>query len=114
MDGGKRAASLLKQRVGETLRSWDSNTPHHLQVVVRVYANFKGLARVYKEMDSPLHDVPIDEFVRGFNMADDVCDYIDAGNGKECSDEKVKGNLLSPLLYATHLTLFSQLPLLFG
>lgn len=31
------------------------------------------------------------EFVRGFNMVDNLFDYIDASNGKECSDQKIDG-----------------------
>ncbi|KAK4690621.1 hypothetical protein P7C71_g6210, partial [Lecanoromycetidae sp. Uapishka_2] len=29
-------------------------------------------------------------FIRGFNMAYPLCDFIDAGNGKECSDFKIR------------------------
>lgn len=56
-----------------------------------MYANLEGLAKVYKDagnMDFP--STSVDEFVRGFNMLDPLCDFIDAGNGKECADEKVK------------------------
>ena len=88
LEGGKRTANLLKQAVGEELKSSVPTTAHHLQVVIRVYANVKGLAKTYKEMEI----MPkFDEFIRGFNMGDALCDFIDAGNGKECSDEKVKG-----------------------
>ncbi len=50
----------------------------------------KGLAKTYKEMEiAP--EVIFQDFVRGFNMADPLCDYIDAGDGKECADVKVNG-----------------------
>jgi hypothetical protein len=90
-DGGKRAASLLKQAVEEELRACDPSATHHVQVVVRVYANMKGLTKTYKEMDLLPQSTTFEEFVRGFNMGDVMCDYVDAGNGKECSDAKVKG-----------------------
>jgi hypothetical protein len=90
-DGGKRAASLLKQAVEEELRACDPSAVHHVQVVVRVYANMKGLTKTYKEMDFLPQSTTFEEFVRGFNMGDVMCDYVDAGNGKECSDAKVKG-----------------------
>jgi hypothetical protein len=51
----------------------------------------KGLAKTYKEMDVLPESASLDEFVRGVNMGDPMCDYVDAGNGKECSDEKIKG-----------------------
>jgi hypothetical protein len=59
-------------------------------VVVRVYANVRGLAKTYRD-NGILPDLRFDDFVRGFNMGDVMCDYVDAGNGKECADEKVKG-----------------------
>ena len=89
--GGKRAAGLLKQTVEEELRLSFPAVAHHIQVVVRVYANMKGLAKTYKDAEVLPQLASFDEFVRGFNMGDSMCDYVDAGNGKECSDEKMKG-----------------------
>lgn len=91
MNGGKKTASLLKQAVEEELRSSPTSTPHHEQVIVRVYANVKGLAKTYKEKEILAESASLDEFIRGFNVGDAICDFVDAGNGKECSDEKVKG-----------------------
>lgn len=34
-----------------------------------------------------------EDFVRGFNTVHPMCDFIDAGCGKECADEKIKGKL---------------------
>ncbi|KAL6863275.1 hypothetical protein ACO1O0_003522 [Amphichorda felina] len=90
MDGGKKAAGLLKQAVEEKLKATSAASVHHLQVIVRVYANMKGLDKTYKELQILPEFTTIDEFVRGFNMGYSMCDYVDAGNGKECSDEKVK------------------------
>ncbi|KAF2439738.1 hypothetical protein P171DRAFT_457605 [Karstenula rhodostoma CBS 690.94] len=78
MDGGKRTASLLKQAVEKELRS--SAPSNRVQVVVRVYANMKGLAKTYKDMDILPESASLDDFVRGFNMGDAMCDYVDAGN----------------------------------
>jgi hypothetical protein len=91
MDGGKRAVVLLKQAVEEELRTSIPSAAHHVKVVVRVYANIRGLANAYCEMEILPQPVLFEDFVRGFNMGDAMCDYVDAGNGKECSDEKVKG-----------------------
>lgn len=46
-----------------------------------------------------------EEFVRGFNTVHPMCDFIDAGCGKECADEKIKGKRRSCLLF-----LFSFFP----
>jgi len=93
MDGGKRTAGLLKQAVEEELQSSVPSTAYRVQVVVRVYANVKGLAKAYKDMEILPEFACFEEFIRGFNMGDVRCDYVDAGNGKECSDEKVKGSI---------------------
>jgi len=89
LEGGKRTASLLKQAVEEELKN--SGLSPHLQVMIRVYANMKGLAKTYKDIELLPDLASLDDFVRGFNMGDALCDYVDAGNGKECSDEKIKG-----------------------
>lgn len=91
MGGGKKAAALLVQAVTEELQSRNPFTAHQMQVIVRIYANMQGLAKTYEEMGILTHSAMFQDFVRGFNMGDTMCDYIDAGNGKECSDEKVKG-----------------------
>ncbi|KFA66940.1 hypothetical protein S40285_05734 [Stachybotrys chlorohalonatus IBT 40285] len=92
LDGGKRAAHLLKLAVNEELQSWIPATAPHLRVVIRVYANVKGLAKTYKEMEV-LSEPVFNEFIRGFNMGNASCDYIDAGDGKECSDKKVEATV---------------------
>ncbi|KAF6791404.1 CCCH zinc finger DNA binding protein [Colletotrichum sojae] len=91
VEGGQKTVGLLKQAVLETLRSSDPNLPHHLKVVVRVYANLRGLAKAYADTGALGDRDDLDQFVRGFNMGDQLCDFVDAGNGKECADEKVKG-----------------------
>ncbi len=99
LDGGNTTASLLKQAVERELKSAAPATSHHLKVIIRVYANVKGLAKTYREMEV-LSEATFDEFIRGFNMGDVMCDYVDAGNGKECADEKVKGMLHDARLLA--------------
>ncbi|KPM40533.1 hypothetical protein AK830_g6009 [Neonectria ditissima] len=91
MAGGKKAASLLRHSIKEEVVKLFPSGSHHLKIVVRVFANMRGLAKTWR--DFLTEAVPLDDFVRGFNMGDAMCDYIDAGNGKECSDEKVKGNI---------------------
>lgn len=86
-----KAASLLQQGVQEELQSSVPDAAPNLEVIVRVYANVKGLAKTYRDLDILHEPDSFDEFVRGFNMGDVRCDYIDAGNGKECADVKLKG-----------------------
>ncbi|TQN71845.1 hypothetical protein CSHISOI_03716 [Colletotrichum shisoi] len=96
LEGGKKASSFLGQAVASELKSVDQSLPHHLRVVARVFANLEGLAMTYTEM-GVIHDPDVFyEFVRGFNMTNAMCDFVDAGNGKECADEKLKGDSGNP------------------
>ncbi|KAL8293902.1 hypothetical protein RB597_007675 [Gaeumannomyces tritici] len=88
--GGRQAAHNLKQAVKEQLDATPDAKLSHLQVLVRVYANLRGLDRVYRDLGVLPPHSSLDDFVRGFNMADAGFDFVDAGNGKECSDEKVR------------------------
>ncbi|KXH33061.1 CCCH zinc finger DNA binding protein [Colletotrichum simmondsii] len=95
LEGGKKAASLLRLAVFDELKAVDPCLPHHLQLAVRVYANLKGLAKTYTEMGIIPDPGVLYDFVRGFNMWNAMCDFVDAGNGKECTDEKLKANFES-------------------
>ncbi|WDK21143.1 hypothetical protein CGRA01v4_12432 [Colletotrichum graminicola] len=92
LEGGKNAVRSLRQAVASELKSVDPSLPHHLQFVVRVFANMQGLAKTYTEMGTIRDPGVLSEFVRGFNMTNAMCEFVDAGNGKECADEKMKGN----------------------
>jgi hypothetical protein len=77
---------MLEQAIKDELRF-----PVPVPVVkICVYANLKGLANTYQQMDIVTKST-LDDFVRGFNMGNATCDFVDAGDGKECADEKVKG-----------------------
>ncbi|KAF4994272.1 hypothetical protein FGRMN_5910 [Fusarium graminum] len=92
LEGGKQAISLLKQNVEQKFKALNGSVPPHLQVVVRIYANLKNLSKVYQSSGILANSEKMGEFIRGFNMGDPLCDYVDAGNGKECADEKVKAS----------------------
>ena len=61
------------------------------RLLIRIFASTKGMSRAYKEAAILPEQYCFEEFVQGFNKADPLCDYIDAGPGKECSDTKIKG-----------------------
>ncbi|KAI8158532.1 hypothetical protein K4K49_003020 [Colletotrichum sp. SAR 10_70] len=91
-EGGKKAAGMLRQTILDQLPELDPDMPHHSQVMIRVYANLKGLAKVYHDAQILNNVETLNDFVRGFNRGSYLCDFVDAGNGKECADEKVKEN----------------------
>ena len=66
-----------------------------LEIVVRVYGNLRGLGKTL--VDNMILDQHEDlsRFVCGFNKKFALFDIIDAGNGKECSDAKLKSKSLA-------------------
>ena len=92
--GGKAAAFQLTKSIKEYYQARLPELRSDLKVVVHVYANLKGLGRTYSDAGLIQHPAEIMEFVRGFNMAHALDDFIDAGDGKECADEKVRGRQL--------------------
>ncbi|KAG5288781.1 CCCH zinc finger DNA binding protein [Histoplasma capsulatum G186AR] len=88
--GGQDAARRLIQHVSEYVQNELADLRPDLPVVVRVYANLKGLRRTYQEAHILDDENEFELFVRGFNMGHPLCDFVDAGAGKECSDEKIR------------------------
>lgn len=91
IEGGQKTAAMLKQALHEKLLSWDPDLPPHTEIVCRIYASFSGMGRTYKDAEVISDVAAFYDFVRGFNKADPTFDYVDAGNGKECADMKIKG-----------------------
>ncbi|KAK4077221.1 hypothetical protein Purlil1_12435 [Purpureocillium lilacinum] len=103
LNGGKDTASMLVHAVKEGAKSQFPATAPYLQVIVRVYANAKGLASAYDKANLPDESLSLNNFIRGFNMGNALCDYVDAGDGKECSDEKLKGKRLHAMSHLKNL-----------
>jgi len=90
MSGGDEAAKLLRQAVFDYLRH-DEDFKHDEKIVIRIYANLRGLSKTYAEKGILPNTASFSEFVLGFNKAHPLCDFIDAGNHKEAADTKLKG-----------------------
>ncbi|KAJ9606162.1 hypothetical protein H2200_009123 [Cladophialophora chaetospira] len=90
--GGDAAAKLLRKAVFEYLRN-DPHFKHDHKIIIRIYANLRGLTRTYIEKGILPNTTLFTEFVLGFNKAHPLCDFIDAGNHKEAADQKLKENL---------------------
>ncbi|EJT73033.1 hypothetical protein GGTG_09884 [Gaeumannomyces tritici R3-111a-1] len=96
-DGGHQAAQSLLQAVKSHLDVLMAGR----NIVVRVYADFVGLAGAYRDAGTVFPGGPswnsIDEFVWDFNTPDSnapdlLCAMIDAGKGEGCTDAKVKAD----------------------
>jgi hypothetical protein len=82
---------MLKLAVKHYIKSAVPAVELNAKVLIRVYANVKGMSKAYKDANFLPDQHSFGEFVQGFNMAEPLCDFVDAGNGKECADEKLKG-----------------------
>ncbi|TGO23095.1 hypothetical protein BPAE_0144g00150 [Botrytis paeoniae] len=87
--GGLETLHRLRTKVCEYL-STELELPSQISIRIRVYANKKGLASAYSHNKIIGNTDDFDMFVRGFNMGHPMCDFVDAGDGKECADSKLK------------------------
>ncbi|KAL8698943.1 MAG: hypothetical protein Q9201_006289 [Fulgogasparrea decipioides] len=89
--GGREAAQRLRDAATDYLRKQIPDLKHDAKIVIRVYGNMKGLSKLYCDADILDQREQFETFARAFNMNHPLCDYVDAGNGKECSDDKIRG-----------------------
>ncbi|KAF7908491.1 uncharacterized protein EAF01_004246 [Botrytis porri] len=87
--GGLETVHRLRTKVCEYL-STELELPSQISIRIRVYANKKGLASAYSHNKILGNADDFGMFVRGFNMGHPMCDFVDAGDGKECADSKLK------------------------
>ncbi|KAG8526778.1 uncharacterized protein KY384_008207 [Bacidia gigantensis] len=88
--GGQEAARMLRDCASDYVRRELPQLHQKAKVLVRVYCNFKGLSKRYCELEILQDADGLARFARGFNMGDPLCDFVDAGSGKECSDHKLR------------------------
>ncbi|QKX60430.1 uncharacterized protein TRUGW13939_07575 [Talaromyces rugulosus] len=91
-NGGYEAASLLIEAVEDHVRTVVTKVPPNIQYKVRVYVNVEGLTQAYRGANILRGEDNLTTFIQGFNKADTLCDIVDAGNGKECADVKLKAH----------------------
>jgi hypothetical protein len=97
--GGRSAAKALIEAARDHVREVKPDSNPNVQFKIRVYANVAGLAKTYSDTGIVSSADTLRSFIQGFNMHNTLCDFVDAGNGKECSDVKVAGkNVLFLLL----------------
>ncbi|RSM05275.1 hypothetical protein CDV31_009673 [Fusarium ambrosium] len=85
MTGGKKAAQALKEAIKA---QWPAYSRR--EIITHIYANMRGLGVTYESSGVVSNIMDWYAFVSGFNMVDPMFDYLDAGNGKECADYKIK------------------------
>ena len=91
--GGKEAANRLGNEIREYCSQYNENLAPDYRIVVRVYANLKGLADVCYRTGIIESQHILEGFVRGFTGSKALFDFVDVGSGKDRADEKITGGL---------------------
>lgn len=91
--GGHSAAKALIEAARDHVRKVKPDSSPNIQYKIKVYANVTGLAKTYSDTGVVSSADIVRHFIQGFNMENTLCDFVDAGNGKECSDVKVGGKI---------------------
>uniref|UniRef100_A0A093V0F0 C3H1-type domain-containing protein n=1 Tax=Talaromyces marneffei PM1 TaxID=1077442 RepID=A0A093V0F0_TALMA len=88
--GGKDAANKLAADLGEYVSEHLPNVASP-KIVVRIFANVKGLGNTYHQAAIIDKTLVMDDFVRGFNESGLLFDFIDVGQGKGSAEDKISG-----------------------
>ena len=89
-EGGEEAGKHLRTTI---LDFHKTHSRYHAddRIIIRVFANCRGLGRTYKAAKVIPDESVFEQFLVGFNSSHPLSDYVDAGNRKEAADSKMKG-----------------------
>lgn len=87
--GGEAAADLLETCVKRYIADEMPHLPSNCEVVVKIYANTKGLSDVYHRSGVVNHPSKLDDFSRSLTRRKPLFDWIDVGSGRDSADAKI-------------------------
>ncbi|KAL8904692.1 MAG: hypothetical protein Q9171_006960 [Xanthocarpia ochracea] len=87
--GGGEAATRLLSNIKSHIQKYEGAM--NWKIIVRVYANLEGLLKKYAYIDFDEEKKALRQFVAGFTQSQPLFDFVDAGEGKERADHKIKG-----------------------
>ena len=97
-EGGRQAANSLWNALSDRIEN-ALEFPPDIKIVVRVYANIKGLGDTCHKAGILSRPSLLEDFARGFTGAKQLFDFVDVGMGKDRADDKIGGEqLLSALV----------------
>lgn len=64
-----------------------------MPIHIKAFANVKGLGEALQRAGSITNTINFRDFITGFNMRDELFDFIDVGSGKERADFKIRGTI---------------------
>ncbi|KAL8724507.1 MAG: hypothetical protein Q9166_007908 [cf. Caloplaca sp. 2 TL-2023] len=89
--GGGEAATRLLDNIKRYIQQYEGAM--NWKIIVRVYANLEGLLKKYTYIDFIEEKRALRQFVAGFTQSQPLFDFVDAGEGKERADHKIKEQL---------------------
>lgn len=89
--GGGEAANRLLNNIKAHVQKYDGAV--HWKIIVRVYVNLEGLLKKYAYIGFNEEEKALRQFVAGFTQSQPLFDFVDAGQGKERADHKIKEQL---------------------
>ncbi|KAL8754885.1 MAG: hypothetical protein Q9199_004029 [Rusavskia elegans] len=89
--GGGEAANRLLNNIKCHIQKHDGAM--HWKIIVRVYANIEGLLKKFAYIGFTEEEKALRQFVAGFTQSQPLFDFVDAGQGKERADHKIKEQL---------------------
>ncbi|KAL8855474.1 MAG: hypothetical protein Q9178_007885 [Gyalolechia marmorata] len=89
--GGGEAATRLLDNIKSHIQQYEGAM--NWKIIVRVYANLEGLLKKYAYIDFYEEKRALRQFVAGFTQSQPLFDFVDAGEGKERTDHKIKEQL---------------------
>ncbi|KAL8851901.1 MAG: hypothetical protein Q9221_003224 [Calogaya cf. arnoldii] len=88
--GGGEAANRLLNSIKHHLQKYEGAI--HWKIIVRVYANIEGLLKKFAYIGFTEEEQGLRQFVAGFTQSQPLFDFVDAGQGKERADHKIKAH----------------------
>ncbi|KAL8897516.1 MAG: hypothetical protein Q9207_007179, partial [Kuettlingeria erythrocarpa] len=87
--GGKEAATKLGNAIRDYIHEKLDDVQSDCKIMIRVYANLKGLAEVCYKSGIVERSNTLEDFYRGFTGSKVLFDFVDVGPGKDRADEKI-------------------------
>lgn len=85
--GGQDAAELLRNAVVDYTRGLGIDP--NIEIVLYVFANVYELLKLYRDSKLTRDPSEVDRFINGFNKTYPLLNFVDAGNGKGCTEDKL-------------------------
>lgn len=91
-DGGITAARLLSDSIKELIQDRLGSQADQCRIMVRIYSNVLGLSKSLARSGLLGNEArSLSPFAASFTRSQELFDYVDAGDKKECADYKIRG-----------------------